>query len=89
MAESFQVVPPRLFATKMCIDTHVPSRATERFTLSIWDVLLGLRITIHLCHAEINNMNDSGQLCSGTADEEIVWLDVSIYKILLVYVLNP
>lgn len=72
----------------MRVDTHVPCRARERLSLSVGDVLLRFRIPILLGHSEIDDVDHIGRLGGGSADEEIIRLDVTINKVLLVDGLN-
>jgi len=51
-------------------------------------VLLGLWISILLCHAKIDDMDDIGCLRTWSTDKEIVWLDVAVYKVFFVYRLD-
>ena len=52
------------------------------------DVLFRLWITVLLCHAKVNNVNNVLSLAARPTDEEVVGLDISIDEILLVYSLN-
>jgi hypothetical protein len=42
---------------EMGVDAHVSSSSTETLTLTVWDVLLRLGISVLLCHAEIDDMD--------------------------------
>lgn len=68
----------------MCVDTHVPGRARQRFALTVGNVLLRLGITVLLGHAEVDDVDDVGGLGRRTTDEEVVGLDVAVDEILLV-----
>lgn len=68
----------------MGVDGHVTSRTRERFALSIWNVLLGLRVAVLLRHTKVNDMNHVRRLRAWSANEEVVWLDVTVDEVLLV-----
>lgn len=68
----------------MCVDTHVPRGTRQGFALTVGDVLLGLRITVLLSHAKIDDVDDVGSLGGWAADKEVVGLDVTVDQILLV-----
>jgi len=57
VTQSFEIVSARLFASEMCIGTHVTCRTRERLAFSVRDVLLRLGVTVLLSHTEIHNMN--------------------------------
>jgi hypothetical protein len=78
MAESLQIITPRLLTAQMCVDTHVTSSTRQGFTLTVGDVLLGLGITVLLGHAEIDHVNDIGGLGGRPADKKVVWFDISV-----------
>jgi len=72
----------------MCVDTHVPSCARQRLSLSVWDVLLGFGISVLFCHAEIDHVDDIGSFRIWPSNQEVIWFDVSINQILLVNCLH-
>ena len=84
MTQSLQVISPGLFPAKMGVNAHVPSSSRERFTLPVRNVLLGLGVTVLLCHAEIDDVDDVGGFGARPANEEIVGLDIAIDQVLLV-----
>lgn len=47
-----------LTSSKMGIDAHVTSGATEALPFPIWDMLLSLWIPVLLSHTKIDDMND-------------------------------
>ena len=51
-------------------------------------MLFCLWISVLFGHTKINNVNNVRSFGVGSADEEVVWFDVSIYQILLVYRLH-
>ena len=73
----------------MGVDTHVSRSTREGLALSVRDVLLGLGIAVLLGHTKVDNVNDVGALGSGSTDEEVVGLDVSVDEVLLVDGLYP
>lgn len=89
VAQGFQVVPTRLFASKMSVDTHVTRRTGKRLALPVRNVLLCLRVTVLLCHTEVHDVNYISTLRTRTANEEVVGLDVAVDEVLLVNGLNP
>lgn len=68
----------------MCVDTHVTSCAAQTLALAVWDVLLGLWVTVLLRHTEIDHMHDICSLGHWPADQEVVGLDVPVDQVLLV-----
>lgn len=52
-------------------------------------MLFGLGIAILLCHTEVDNVDDVGALGAGSADEEVIGLDVAVDQVLLVDGLHP
>lgn len=51
--------------------------------------MLRLRVTILLCHTEIDNVNDIRGFGSRATNEEVVWLDVTIDEMFFVDCLYP
>lgn len=47
-------------------------------------MLFGLGVSILLCHAKIDDMNDIGGFRARAANEEVIWLDIAVNEILLV-----
>jgi hypothetical protein len=45
-------------SAKMCVDTHVSGGTTQALSLSIWNMLLCLRITILFRHTKIHYVNN-------------------------------
>lgn len=83
MTKGLEIIPSRLFASKVSIDTHVTSSSRQRLPLTVWNVLLSLGIAVLLGHTEINDMDHVGRLTARTPDEEVVWFDVSVDQVLL------
>jgi hypothetical protein len=52
-------------------------------------VLLSFGITVILRHSKVNDVYHIGRFGPWSADEEIVWFDISVDQILLVNRLNP
>lgn len=73
----------------MRVDTHVSCSTREGLSLPIRNVLFRLGITILLCHAKINDMDNVGTLGAWSADEEVVGFDVSVDEVLFVDGLYP
>lgn len=84
MAKSLEIVTSRLLPTKMRVDTHVTSSSRKRFPLAVGNVLLGLGVSVLLCHAEIDHVDDIGSLGSRSANQKVVRLDISVDQVLLV-----
>jgi hypothetical protein len=83
MAERLKVVSSGLLATKMRVDTHVPSGTRQRLAFPVGDVLLRLGVTVLLGHAKVDNVDDVGALGTGAANKEVVGLDVPVDEVLL------
>lgn len=88
VAQGLEIVSTGLLAAEVGIDTHVTSRSGERLALAVWDVLLGLGVSVLLGHAKINHMDDISSLCAGPADDEVVGLDISVDEVAFVYRLD-
>lgn len=67
----------------MSVDTHIACSTGKRFAFSIRNVLFRLRVTVLLCHAKVNDVNNVGTLGTRPANEEVIWLDVSVNQVLL------
>ena len=68
----------------MSVDAHVPSCAAEGLALSVGNVLLRLRVTILLRHPKVDDMDQIRILRPRPADEEVIWLDITVDEVLLV-----
>ncbi len=88
VAEGLEIISARLFTSQVRVDTHITGGTGERFALAVWDVLLRLGVSVLLGHAKVNDVNNVGGLGSGTADDEVVGLDVSVDEVALVYGLD-
>lgn len=84
VAEGLQIISPRLFATKVGVDTHVTCRTRQRLAFSVGNVLLRLGITVLLRHAEVDDVDDIGSLGARATNQEVVRLDVTVDEVLLV-----
>ena len=84
VAQSLEVISTALFATQMGVDGHVTGCSAEGLALTVGNVLLRLWVTVLLGHAEVDDVNNVGGLGSGTTDEEVVRLDVTVNQVLLV-----
>ena len=68
----------------MCVYTHVACRPTQTLPFTVRNVLSGLGIAVLLRHAKIDDVDEISILGPGTANEEVVRLDVAIDQVLLV-----
>lgn len=84
VAECLEIVTTGLFPTKMGVDAHVSCGTRERLPLSVWNVLLGLGVTVLLSHAEVDDVDNVRVLAVGTTNEEVVRLDITVDEVLLV-----
>ena len=73
----------------MSVDTHVPRGPTQTLPFPVRYVLLRLGISILLGHTEVDDVYYVGRLGAWAANEEVVWLDVSVDEVLLVDGLYP
>src|SRR4051812_35821697 len=67
----------------MGIDRHVPCCTRQTLSLSVWDMLLGLRISVLLGHTKVNYMDDISRFRARSTDQKVVWLDISINQVFL------
>lgn len=88
VAQSLQIVTSGLLTTQMCVDRHVTGSTGQRFSLAVGNVLLGLGVAVLLGHTEINDVDDIGGLGAGSANKEVVGLDITVDKVLLVNCLH-
>lgn len=72
----------------MHVDTHVASRSAQALALAVGDMLLRPGITVLLCHTKIDGVDQIGGLCPRSADQEVIWFDIAVNKILLMDGLN-
>ena len=84
VAQSLEIVSPRLLPPEMGVDAHVPGGSRERLALPVGDVLLRLGVAVLLGHAEVDNVDDICRLGAGPADQEVVGLDVAVDQVLFV-----
>lgn len=89
MAEGFKIISTGLLTAQVSVDTHISGGSREGFPLAVRNMLLRLRVTILLGHAEVDNMDYARGLGAGTADQKVVGLDIAINQILLVDGLDP
>ena len=89
VTQSLQVVPTRLFASQMGVDTHVTRRTRKGLALPVRDVLLRLGVTVLLGHTKVHDVNYISTLRAWSANEEVVRLNVAVDEVLLVNGLNP
>lgn len=68
----------------MSVDTHITRCTRQRLAFPIGDVLLRLGISVLFGHAEVDDMDNIGDLGVRTADKEVVGFDVPIDHVLLV-----
>jgi hypothetical protein len=83
VTQSLEIISTTLFATQMGVDGHVTGGSAERLALTVGDVLLRLRVTVLLGHAEVDDVDNVGSLGAGAADKEVVGLDVAVDQVLL------
>jgi len=88
MTKSFEIVSAGLLTAQMGVDTHVSCSSRKGLSLAVWDMLLRLRVTVLLGHAEVNHMDNAGSLGARAANEEVVGFDIAVNEILLVNGLN-
>lgn len=71
---------------KVRVDGGIACRPCEVFVLSVGDVLVGAGIPILLGQPEVNDINQVAFLSQ--PHEEVIWLHISVDKILRMNVLN-
>lgn len=89
VTKGLKIVSSRLLTTQMGVDAHVTSSSRKGFSLAVGNVLFRLGITVLLGHAKVDDVDDAGGLGAGSADEEVVGLDVAVDQVLLVDGLDP
>lgn len=68
----------------MRVDAHVSSRAGQRLALAVGNVLFCFGVTILFGHTEVDDMDDIGGLRSGTANQKVIGLDITVDEVLFV-----
>jgi len=68
----------------MGVDRHVSCCSTQTLSLSVRDMLLCLGVSVLFGHSEIDHMNDIGGFSTGTANKEVVGLDISVNQVTVV-----
>lgn len=86
MSNSLQVVPSGLLNTLMCGDGGIPGRAGQVFSVLVRDVF-SLGVLVALGEAKVDDV-DSVFRSVGSANEEIIRLDVSVDDSLIVHFLD-
>lgn len=71
-------------APEMCVDAHITRSPAQTLSFSIGNMLFRLGVTILLRHTKVDNIDQVSVLRPRTTNEEVVWLDVTIYEVLLV-----
>ena len=72
----------------MCVYTHVSCRAAQTLAFTVGYMLFCLGIAILFRHTEVDDMYNICIFSSRSADEKVVWLYITVYKILLMYSLH-
>ena len=65
----------------MSVDAHVPSRPAQTLPFPVRDVLLRLRVSILLCHTEVDDVDEVSVLRPRSADEKVIRLDVPVDEV--------
>ena len=86
MANCLQIVSATLLVAFMSGNRCVPGRAGQVFAILVWNVL-ALRVPVAFSKTEINNVNCIFGVL-GTANKEIVGLDISVDNPLFMHLLN-
>ena len=73
----------------MSIHWGIPCRACQLFAVLIRDVLTCFRVPITFGEAEVYDVNDVIRLLLWNSNQEVVWLDISVEKVIVVQELYP
>lgn len=76
----------RLTNAKMCVDGGIARRPCEILVLSIRDMLVGAGVSVLLGQTKVNDVDQVAFLSQ--PHEEVIWLHISVDKILRMNVLN-
>ena len=71
----------------MGVDTSVSCSTRQVLVLTVWDMEVGLRVTVLLSKTKVDNVDLVATLAN--AHQEIVWLDITMDEGLGVDVLDP
>mmetsp|Transcript_62157 Transcript_62157/g.115340 ORF Transcript_62157/g.115340 Transcript_62157/m.115340 type:complete len:205 (+) Transcript_62157:885-1499(+) len=71
----------------MCVDRRIPRSASETLVLTVRYVLPRLWVSVPLCEAEVDEVNNVCLLA--VANEKVVWLDIPVDEVLGMKILNP
>ena len=72
----------------MRVDAHVARGAGQTLALAVRYVLLCLGVTVLFGHSKIDHEDGVGVLGPRTADQEIVWLDVTVDEVAIMDTLH-
>lgn len=86
VANRLQVIPSRLLHTAMTVNRSISCCASERFAISIRNVLTGLRITVPLRQSEIYHVHRRSFVID--AHQEVIGLNVAMQEVLGVHELD-
>ena len=87
IAQALQVVPSTLFDAQVGVDGGIAGRPCQVFVLPVRNVIPTFRVSIPLGQPKVNDIHIV--LSLAYADEEVVWLDVSVEEQPGVDVLHP
>ncbi len=73
---------------KMCVDAHISGRSRQTLVFPVLNVFPRLRIDVFLGQAKVNNVHYV--LAGGVVSphQEVLWLHVPIYQMLVMHILN-
>ena len=72
----------------MCVDAHIPSSSCQALVLAVRNVFVAIWINILLCKTKVNYKYRIPFRAGRAANEEILWLDITIDKQLGVNILH-
>ncbi len=71
----------------MCVDTRIPSCASQRLVVSVRNVLSSLRVSVSFSKAEINHIYHVLLLLNPY--QEVIWLHIPVDEVIIVKKFNP
>lgn len=72
----------------MSIDTHISSSARQTLVLPVLDVLARLGVNVLFGQTKVNDVDNVLVLCMVPPHQEVLWLYISVYQVLIVHILN-
>lgn len=78
-----------LTLSQVCVNAHVACRPSETLVLPVRDVFFGLGVDVFFGQTKVDDVDGVLPLAPWSPNQEVLWLDVSVYQALCVDILHP